>query len=660
MMSEAKIGEPYLGTRPFRQADRGRFYGRTGDAVALADMWRDNHLTVAVGPVASGKTSLLRAGAYPLMSDTQADVLPCAQLSSGSTFPAAALPDHNPYTLAVLRCWSPGQAATRLTGLTVSDFVRGRARTGRHDGLIFAAIDQVEELPSNFGPRWAQAQQFMLELADAVQLKEPRLHLLLVIREDSVGILNEGIANGPRYDIRPLTPEGAIAAVTGPVAGTGRAFADGAAEKLVTDLQTSRMETADGTERYVTAEYVEPALLQAVCTRFWDDLPTDLKLITTREVRSYGDTDAALAAYCSQIIAAVADEHDKSPKWLRSWLLDTFVTDRGTRTSAGEGSTETAKLANAVLRSLTDRHLLTAITENGLRRYKLLSDRLIEPLRRAVDERPPPTQPAVYLRAAERALALGELGLAKAYAERTMRAARPGDFRLRAEACSLLGNLAREQGKPGEAADRYREAAELFEAVRDASAVARQLAAVGEMLAVQGRFADAVKELRAAADRLPHDPIVQTELALALWKFGEGRTAVAVLTATLGVDGGNLDALRARGEILADLGDARGAMLDLDRATKNAPPATRAARGLALAELGDQFGARREIDHALTGNSWNGPVLYYAARAAALTGDDMKARELAKRAVIATDPALPPRHRDLADRLAGNGTGALG
>ena len=593
---------------------------------------------------------------YPLVTATRANVLPPGRLSHGSTFPSAALPEHNPYTLALLRSWWPGETAAQLAGLTVHDFVHHYA--GRHGGTILAAINQVEELPAQLGPRWNRAQRFLGELSEAVWEKEPRLHLLLVIRADFIGILPEEMMGGARYDITPLTRQGALEAVTGPVAGTGLTVADGAAESLVTDLQTSRIVAADGGERYVTADYVEPALLQAVCTRLWRDLPADVNRITLREVRAYADADTALAAQCGRVIAAVADEHDMSPKWLRSWLLDTFVSQHGTREKAHEGAIATANVDNAVLRSLADRHVLTAVLdEDGTRWYRLLSDRLIEPLRSAADQRPPSAEPAQYLLAAEQALALGELGLAKRCAEHTLRVALESDFRLRAETGSLLGNIAHEQDQPAEAEQRYSEAADLFEAVRDTGAVACQLAAVGETQLAQGRLAEAVMTLRAAVGRLPNDPVLQTKLALALWQLGEGRAAVAVLTATLGIDGGNLEALRARGEILADLGDARDAIIDLDRIVgpsrvmAHSRPSTRAARGLALAQLGDRTAARREIESAFAENPWNGPVLYYAARASALSGDEAMARDLARRAVIATDPALSPQHRDIARQL---------
>jgi predicted Zn-dependent protease len=231
----------------------------------------------------------------------------------------------------------------------------------------------------------------------------------------------------------------------------------------------------------------------------------------------------------------------------------------------------------------------------------------------------------------------------------------------------LLGNLAFEREKPEdakepdkgkdprqEAEEHYREAASLFEAVRDTESVARQMAAVGRMLLAQGKTADAVAELRAAVDRVPNDLSMQTELAVALWSLGEGRAAVAILTSVLAIDGGNPAALRARGEILADLGNGRDAMLDLDRQRVPDRPSTMAARGLALAELGDHSRANREIDDALKKAPRNGRVLLYAARVCELAGDRASSENLARQAVVATDPPLSPQQKAAAQRLAGH------
>lgn len=640
---------PYPGLRPFRQAEHDRFFGRGADAAAIAQLWQDNRLTVVTGPVASGKTSLLQAGVYPLMPSRRADILPPGRFTYGATFPFGALPGLNSYSLALLSSWSPDEIATRLAGLSVSDFVR--RRTQRHDLTVFTSIDQVEDLliDSSLGSRRAWRQQFLTELAQAIA-REPRLHMLIVARGEAVDLISRTIGTGARYTVAPLTREAALEAVTAPAASTYRAFTEEAAEKLIADLQTSRIHPLEGGgERYVTDDLVAPSLLQIVCQQLWHDLPPRTALIDVQDVLSFGDTDKALAAYCGQTIAAVAAEHDLSASRLRSWLISTFITDLGTRGTVYEGVGTTVGMPNSAARGLVDRHLLTTELKAGLRWYELLNDRLIEPLRTGTDEPPVLLSPAHYLHAAERALTLGELELARRYAQQSQRA--QPDLRLRAEAQSLLGNLAYERDKPSEAQACYQDAASLFEASGDTGAAARQLAASGQMLLAQGLTAEAVTELRAAVTRMPHDLVMQTELALALWHLGEGRAAVAILTGVLGIDGGNTEALQARGEILADLGDARDAMMDLNRPDLHERPSTLAAQGLALAELGDHQAASRKIDDALSMAQRNGQVLLYAARVSALAGDEISSGELARRAVDATDPPLSPPHREMALRL---------
>ena len=637
--------DPYPGTRPFEQNDHDRFFGRSAETGALADLWLTNGLIVAAGPVGSGKTSLLNAGVLPFVSGTGAEVFAPGRVCYGSTFPFAALPEHNPYSLALLRSWSPLETPTHLVGLAVRDFVH--ARRGRRGGLLLGAIDQVEELLADQSPRWAYRQAFFDEIADALD-HEPRLHLLLMARDNAVGAISQMLPSAVRYDVSALAVGAAVEAVTRPLERTTRSFTDEAAEKLVRDLMAPHGAGTRLPGYGDTEDLVQPSLLQAVCTRLWDSLPSHVDRITAREVRLYGDGDKALAAHCSKTISTVADDHDLPVTELRSWLLDTFVTEHGTRNTAYEGATTTAGKPNSVARSLTDRHLLTTEVRSGTRWYQLLASRLIEPLRHARDEVPVESRPAAYLSAAERALALGDLAVAERYAEATLRTASDTDLLLRAEVESLRGNIDSEREKPEQAEEHYRDAAHLFEVLRDPAAVANQLAAAGQMLLAQEKPWDAIDELRAAANRMPNDPVIQSDLGRALWYLGDNQAAVAIFTRVLRVDGANALALRARGEILADLEDAREALLDLDRVTLHEHPATRAARGLALAILGDRSGADREIEHAVAEAPRNGAVLLRAARVAKQNGDKICVQQLARRAVDATDPALPPYYREVA------------
>jgi tetratricopeptide (TPR) repeat protein len=350
----------------------------------------------------------------------------------------------------------------------------------------------------------------------------------------------------------------------------------------------------------------------------------------------------------------VADDHDIKAGHVTSWLLGNFITEDGSRDKQREGPAGVAGMPSTLLRALEDRHLFTARRESGSRWYQLLSDRLIEPLRKVADVRRPPATPHDYLEMAGHVLSLGELDLAERYAREVLRTPLQSNVRVHAEAHSLLGNLEYERDKPAEAERQYRDAVRLFGVSGDNHAVVEHLAAIGQTLLATDHVKEAIDELYVAVQRMPGDLVIKTELAQALWQYGDGRAAVAFLTDVLRVDGGNRAALQTRGEILAYLGDARRAMLDLDRVVSRGEPSARAARGLALAELGDQPAARREIEAAVNDNEgrWNGLALLYAARAFQAGGDDRAAKEYAQKAAHATDPPLSVRHREAARQLA--------
>jgi tetratricopeptide (TPR) repeat protein len=642
------LNGPYPGTRPFQNVDGDRFYGRERESAAVASLWRTNNLTMLIGPTGTGKTSLLQAGVLPLVARERTGLLPPGRISHGASFPAAALPEHNPYTVALLGSWSPGEPATRLADLTISAYLR--QRSAGQDGVILAVIDQVEELLAESGPRMTYRRQFISDLSAALR-GEPRLHLLLCVRESALDDLTRELGHGAQYRMGPLSFDSAVDAVIQPARGAGVEFEPGAAEHLVLDVQGSALDDAGSAGWPSGDESVQPALLQLACARLWHRLPAHLGLVSKRDMRRYGDAGAALSAYCGQIIAAVADEYDMSAARLRSWLIRTFVNDRGHRGTAYEGVTDTAGMPNMLARIIEDRHLLTSSRRSQSRWYELISDRLIAPLTSATDENPPPADPGGYLCTAARGLAMGQLDLAERYAENARKTAPVTNVGLQAKAQSLLGNLAHERGKPIDAEAYYRRAAALFEAMRDNAAVARQLAAVGQMLLAQGRTVEAVSKLRSAVERLPNDLLLQTELGWALWQLGQARTAEAVFTGVLALDGSNAAALRGRGEMLAERGEPRSALRDLNRLPAAALPSVRAARGLALAQLGEQAKASAEIKEALTDAPRHGPVLMYAAQAAALGGDLSASAELAERAVTATNPPLPPHQREAAQEL---------
>jgi tetratricopeptide (TPR) repeat protein len=633
---------PYIGNRPFLAGDAGLFHGRSHQSREVAVIWRNAKLTVLSGRSGVGKTSLLRAGVIPSLGAAGADVLPVGRVRLGTAFPVAALPEHNPYTLALLTAWAPGETPTRLSGLTLLDFLRRRQQPAGPDGRtapVLAAIDRAEDLFTSTGRTDRHRGPFVEELAEVLQ-ELPHVRLLLCLREDYAEAFAryEGLL-GTRskvFTLAPLSAWEALDAVRGPVSGSGRWFAPGAAEVLASGLETDRG--------------VEPALLQVACREFWTTLPDGTTGITSEHVVRYANVAGALDRFCGEAVTAVAADHGLVPGELGSWLSREFVTALGTRGTAYEGLTDTAQMPVGVVRALRDRHVLSAVWRSGARWYELQDDLLIDPVRRAPERLAAVSAESRFsagdfLRAAQCAIAEGDPEMAARHAQEALQAAVGPDLRLSAEAESLLGNVAHMRGQPAEAESRYRAAAALFEALGDTPAVAALLAAAGQSMLVQERYGAAVEFLYSAVRRIPGDLAVQTRLAWALWHAGQQRAAIDVLSAVLSTNGEAAEARRARGEIFADIGHAEDALRDLDRVRRHQPPSTHAARGLALATLRGPGAADLEIDTALSGAPGSGPVLLYAARVAELERDPVSAADLARRAVNATEPRLPPHQR---------------
>ena len=67
--SRRRSGSPYPGLSPFTEADAEHFFGREAEVEALWKKLRRLKLLGMIGPSGAGKTSFLRAGLVPALSD---------------------------------------------------------------------------------------------------------------------------------------------------------------------------------------------------------------------------------------------------------------------------------------------------------------------------------------------------------------------------------------------------------------------------------------------------------------------------------------------------------------------------------------------------------------------------------------------------------------
>lgn len=591
---------PYVGGRPFGSGDEEVFFGRADESAELARLWRTHRLTLLHGHAGAGKTSLLAAGVVPRLEAGGEHVLGLGHIWRHNAFPTAAFPEQNPFTLGLLSSWYPSESPADVAGTSVLGFLRKHARKDRFGRPVptLAAIDQAELLFRGPIPHERQRRAFLGQLGQAL-LGEPRLRLLLCVRDDHLDEAlafarglgdaegafgadgadgaagRSGLDDGDRAAFRlgPFDRDASAEAVRGPLVARGHTVPAPAVARLVDELHTFR---TPWTPHAQAVDTVEPALLQTVCSRLWSDFPGEAGVPAER---LGAEVDRVLAGFCARSLAMVAADHRVAPGELASWFREAFAERQG-----GVAEDELPRaMSGPVVRALEDLHLIKARRSAGGRRYELMHPRLARTLH-GLGERSVPVRrpgPAVRLRAAEVALCEGAADLARHHTEGVIRACGKDDLRVLGRAELLLGNIAHEQGRAAPAARHYRSAAQIFEVLQDTRAVGLLLAAVGRLV-MDVNAAEAVSELRTAANRLPNDLTVHIALGQALWQAGQIRAALAVLDGVLARDGDASEALRTRGEILADLGQAGPALRDLSRVDRGGRSSTEAAWLLAV------------------------------------------------------------------------------
>ena len=540
---------PFVGARPFGERDRHLFFGRAEEAAAVLGAWRGSRLTVLHGECGVGKTSLLRAALVPALTDQGAAVLPVGDLCFDPAFPAAVLPEQNPYTRALVAAWDPVAFPSHSPGTSISDFLRSRAPTDRHGRSrpLFAALDQTETLMRGDRPG---RRRFMEELLAAAETA-PGVRLLITARTEHLDGLRRLIdkyeMDHAEVPLRPLTRDCAAEAARATLAVAGTRYGPGAAERIVAAARTPDAAEDPGPGREVSDpgrdDPVDPALFQLVGRILCEHGPAGAEEF---------DIDAPLAAFLVRLVQEVAAEHLVPPDVPHAWLRRVVVAgDEGV--DVPEYGDRGEFLTRGLVHSLQDRHLVVA----GGDGYVLRHPRLARPLMALFSQAGQGLEPWTLdelLQLARAARTRGEDGLAREQAHRALNTRRRGPSRPRALLTSLLGDLAFARGEFDASVEHYAEAAGLFETQGDGAAVARVLVARARSQLELGHRAEALNGLTSAANRVHGDPSLSTGIGQALWRAGQGALAREVLDGVFVGAGATSEARRTRAEVIAARG----------------------------------------------------------------------------------------------------------
>ncbi|MCB1914136.1 MAG: TIR domain-containing protein [Rhodocyclaceae bacterium] len=238
---------PYIGPTAFAEHHADLFFGRDEEVGILTGLVADNSLVLLIGPSASGRTSLLRAGLFPSLRKSHPEwkLIDAPSAAATATAVARSLP-----------------TAQRPAGDASGAFA---AIADRPRGSVVVAIDSLSRsapLPagtdeSEMPPGAARGQRVAALVGELTALGA---RVVLTLRSDEIDEWMGAVKGGPlaaasRLELRPLAVASLRRMVEGPADRLGLAFEPGLVDRLM-----SRSENEPG---------VLPFLQLALC-RLWE------------------------------------------------------------------------------------------------------------------------------------------------------------------------------------------------------------------------------------------------------------------------------------------------------------------------------------------------------------------------------------------------------
>jgi len=269
---------PFRQLAPFTEDDRGRLFGREADLAVLTQHVLYRRSVIYTAPSGTGKTSMLRAGLVPRLEalGVRAVYLRC-RADGGAALAVAIWPE--------------------LVG--AGGVAAAVAAWHRHKGgKLVLILDQVEAALGDDG--------FVGDaLGFAAWPTDADVAVVLSIREDHLArlyaraqTLEPGI---PLVRLPPLPPDGARAAITGPLTEARLAIDPALLDALLADLQ--RAAAAIGPEMgWGTAPAVFPPHLQLACSAVYEELDPGDATLTLAHYQRLGGFDAIVGEHLERVL----------------------------------------------------------------------------------------------------------------------------------------------------------------------------------------------------------------------------------------------------------------------------------------------------------------------------------------------------------------------
>ncbi|MCW5808330.1 MAG: SUMF1/EgtB/PvdO family nonheme iron enzyme, partial [Deltaproteobacteria bacterium] len=347
---------PFRHLAALTEADRGRLYGRETDLAMLTEHALYRRSVIYTAPSGVGKTSLLRAGLLPRLE----------ALGVRAVYQRC----RRNFAAALANAISEGVDS-------IEEAIAAWHANPRRAARLVIVLDQLETAlaDADFVPsvlafdRWPAG----ADVAVILSIREDYLARLVARTQE----LEPGM---PIVRLPPLSPDGARAAIAGPLAQCRLGIEPELLDALLEDLQTAA--AAIGPEMgWGRLRVVFPPHLQLACSVLYEALAPGEATITLAHYRRLGGFDAIVGEHLDRVIETeLADGRDK----IAREIFVALVTAHHERAMRPEAElVETAGAAPhevaAVLEILRSRGLLVRVRMDGnVAGWELVHDSLVK------------------------------------------------------------------------------------------------------------------------------------------------------------------------------------------------------------------------------------------------------------------------------------------
>jgi tetratricopeptide (TPR) repeat protein len=419
--------QPYVGPKPFEEADRHVFFGRDAEANELLSLIVAHPAVLVYAQSGAGKTSLLNAKIVPALKGKAYEVLPVARVQGIESEDAA-----NIYVFNTLISWADGQSeeSSDLARMSLAEFLRKRPHvqrvrdfapqeettngdevTASQDAVEtqtvepheteevheteeaqelwelprIAVFDQFEELFTSYPNRWQEREAFFQQIREALD-DDYLLRVVFMMREDYIAELDPYVSLLPgnlrvRKRLERLGEKSALDAVVKPLQFTNRKYGKDVAHTLVQNLMRSS-NGHPGVE-----QFIEAVQLQVVCQSLWQSLKPKDTVITLTHLKECGDVKQALMSFYEKSIRSIVGENGLADGKrrimegdLRRWFEKVLITPEKKRATVYRAERTGGMPNDTIIVPLERVQLIKGEWRAGARWYELSHDRFIEPI----------------------------------------------------------------------------------------------------------------------------------------------------------------------------------------------------------------------------------------------------------------------------------------